>query len=362
MKKNHPYPVRFLRETALPMLLLGLFLFPSMAVPALAAPQTPAGEAALNAGIAEFKKGKFKDAKKKFQDALKADPESKKAYQYLGSTLTTLGDYNGAIKLFSQYQAKYPQDDFAYRGIAAVHLAARKFAEGLESARKAKALNPANYETDYLLACALIGLNRPYEARDAADSALKQKPDYENGLRARLQAGYRLYALRNNLFIQSKTSLDGAQGARFRAERAEIFKDNVESIQNFLRQPNAPNRQFWEKEVAGINEFASALANSVKPEGGDAADLNYQRPRILKMSAPKYTDVGRRNLVNGKVTMLVLVNEKGAVEKQLIVEGLPDGLTESAVRSATAGKFTPALRDGKPVKGVAFLEFTFRIY
>lgn len=344
------------------MLWLGLLLIQSLAVPAVAAPQTTASETALNAGIAEFKKGKFKDAKKKFQDALKADPESKKAYQYLGSTLTTLGEYDAAIRLFRQYLAKWPGDDFAYRGIATVQLAAKRFDKALETTQKARELDPTNYEVDYLMACALIGLNRPLEAREAADSALKRKPDYENGLRARLQAGYRLYALKNGLISNSGSFLAEEERNRLKAEKAEIFNENASSIRDFLKQPNAPNRRYWEEQAAQVAEFAAALSDSVKPEDGDVSRLNYQRPKVLKMPVPKYTDDARQNHVNGKVTMLVLVDEKGAVDKLLVVDGLPHGLTESALKTVGGGKFSPALRDGKPVKAVTFIEVTYNIY
>jgi TonB family protein len=324
--------------------------------------QTSPGEADLSAGIEAFKKSNFKEAKKKLQEALKANPESKRAYQYLGSTLTTLGEYDAAIKLFKKYFAQWPQDDYAYRGNATIQLAEKKFDQALETARKAKELNPANYETDYLIACALIGLNRPYEARDAADSALTLKPDYENGLRVRIQAGYRLYAFKNGLIIRSGTFLDEDERKRLNEEKAELLRENVDSIHRFLLQPNAPNRQFWQEQAVQIGEFAEAIADYVKPGESGPANPNFQRPRVIKMDKPEYTEEARLNRVNGSVKMLVLVDEKGTVDKVLVVDGLPHGLTESAIKTVGTGKFKPALRDGVPVKSLAFMEVTYNIY
>lgn len=324
--------------------------------------QSSPAETALNAGIEAFKKADFNGAKKKLQEAVKADPESKRAYQYLGSTLTTLGEYDAAIKLFKKYFAQWPQDDYAYRGIATVQLAEKKFAPALETARKAKELNPANYETDYLIACALIGLNRPYEAREAADSALTLKPDYENGLRVRIQAGYRLYAFKNGLIIRSGTFLDEDERKRLNEEKAELLRENVDSIRRFLGRPNAPNRRFWEEQAVQISEFAEAIADYVKPGESGPDNPNYQRPRVIKMDRPQYTDAARLNRVNGSVKMLVLVDEKGTVDKILVVDGLPHGLTESAIKTVGTGKFKPAMRDGVPVKSLAFMEVTYNIY
>lgn len=360
MKQRSPRSARFLRNIVAPMLSLGLFLSVAVTTTATTAPQTSASETALNAGIAEFKKGKFKEAKKKFQEALQADPESKRAYQALGSALTTLGEYDAAIKLFGQYFAKWPQDDFAYRGLATVQIALAKFAQAYESARKAKALDAANSETDYLTACALLGLNRPFEARDAADSALRLKPDYENGLRVRLQAGYRLFALKNDLIVRSTTPANNEKINRLKTEKAELLKENVETIRAFLRQPNAPNRPFWEEQIARISEFEAAIADFVKP--GDADGLNYQRPKVITMPKPQYTEQARQNRISGRVGLLVLIDENGTPGKMLVADGLPDGLTESALKTVTGGKFSPATRDGKPVKAVAFIEVTYNIY
>ncbi len=356
MKKNHPNLVRFLRKIVAPILTLGLFLSVVVTTTATTAPQTSAGETALNAGIAEFKKGKFKEAKKKFQEALKADPESKRAYQALGSALTTLGEYDAAIKLFGQYFAKWPRDDFAYRGLATVQIAQGKFAQAYESARKAKALDAANSETDYLTACALLGLNRPFEARDAADSALRLQPDYENGLRVRLQAGYRLFALKNDLIVRSTTPANNEKINRLKTEKAELLKENVETIRAFLRQPNAPNRPFWEEQVARISEFEAAIADLVKP------GINDQRPKVITMPKPQYTEQARRNQVSGRVGLLALVDESGTPGKMLVADGLPDGLTESAIKTVSGGRFSPATRDGKPVKAVVFIEVSYNIY
>jgi hypothetical protein len=47
------------------------------------------------------------------------------------------------------------------------------------------------------------------------------------------------------------------------------------------------------------------------------------------------------------------------VENIRVVSGLPYGLTEQAIASARKIKFTPAMKDGKPVSMWMQLEYNF---
>ncbi|HZF40058.1 MAG TPA: energy transducer TonB [Blastocatellia bacterium] len=51
-----------------------------------------------------------------------------------------------------------------------------------------------------------------------------------------------------------------------------------------------------------------------------------------------------------------------AALKKLIIQGLDHGLTEQAIEAARKIRFTPAMRDGKPVSVIGSLEFTFDLY
>jgi TonB family protein len=62
---------------------------------------------------------------------------------------------------------------------------------------------------------------------------------------------------------------------------------------------------------------------------------------------------------SGKVTVEVLVNEKGEVSTSSVVSG-PQPLWRAAGEAARQARFAPPLKDGKPVKvaGVLIYEFT----
>ncbi|HEX5731941.1 MAG TPA: energy transducer TonB [Blastocatellia bacterium] len=87
------------------------------------------------------------------------------------------------------------------------------------------------------------------------------------------------------------------------------------------------------------------------------------KPVLLNRVAPVYTDKARENGVQGIVRLRVLVGEDGLVKQVVVISGLPDGLTEAAVKAAQQLKFRPATKDGKPtafwLSGVT-IEFNIR--
>jgi TonB family protein len=87
-----------------------------------------------------------------------------------------------------------------------------------------------------------------------------------------------------------------------------------------------------------------------------------EKPRLQSKPEPTYTNEARNAGVEGTVVLKVIFAADGTVKHILIVEALPNGLTEQAVRAARRIKFTPANRDGKPVSMYMQLEYNFSLY
>ena len=47
--------------------------------------------------------------------------------------------------------------------------------------------------------------------------------------------------------------------------------------------------------------------------------------------------------------MRILVDASGAVKEVVVMRGLPDGLSEQAIRAAYQMRFKPAIKSGQPV-------------
>jgi periplasmic protein TonB len=75
---------------------------------------------------------------------------------------------------------------------------------------------------------------------------------------------------------------------------------------------------------------------------------------------PDYPPVAKQFRVEGKVELEAVVGESGKVEKVNIVSG-NSMLTHAAAEALKTWKFTPFTEDGKPVKALAPVSFTFKL-
>lgn len=65
--------------------------------------------------------------------------------------------------------------------------------------------------------------------------------------------------------------------------------------------------------------------------------------------------------VEGKVYVLVLVNEKGDVDDAKIVKGIGAGCDEEAVKAIKKTKFSPGIHNGQPTKSKLSLAVQFKL-
>ena len=63
----------------------------------------------------------------------------------------------------------------------------------------------------------------------------------------------------------------------------------------------------------------------------------------------KYTDEAKVAGVEGTVVLDLIVGEDGKVRDISVMQGLPNGLTDAALKAIKACQFSPGERDGKPV-------------
>lgn len=83
------------------------------------------------------------------------------------------------------------------------------------------------------------------------------------------------------------------------------------------------------------------------------------KARLLAKPEPTYTEKARREGISGVVVLRTVFSATGEVTNIRVVSGLPHGLTEQAIKSAKKIKFTPAMKDGKPVSMWMQLEYNF---
>jgi TonB family protein len=87
-----------------------------------------------------------------------------------------------------------------------------------------------------------------------------------------------------------------------------------------------------------------------------------QKARILSKPEPTYTEDARRNQISGTVILRAVFSSSGQVTNIRAVNGLPHGLTERAITAARQIRFSPAMKDGRPVSQYIQIEYNFNLY
>lgn len=108
--------------------------------------------------------------------------------------------------------------------------------------------------------------------------------------------------------------------------------------------------------------FQSAVATAAPRATVQAAEQGSETPvAILDKPRPSYTEEARQLKIEGEVLLEVLFAASGKAHVQRVIRGLGHGLDESAVRSAEAIRFRPAMRGGAPVDATAVARITFQL-
>jgi TonB family protein len=113
---------------------------------------------------------------------------------------------------------------------------------------------------------------------------------------------------------------------------------------------------FGDSSIWGAFPFPPPL----KGGGWEQPAVVDSQPELLSTIHPTYTDEARRNRVKGAVRLELEIGADGVVKRVEILNALPDGLTEEAVRIARHLAFKPAIRRGDPVPCLINLDIEFR--
>ncbi len=87
-----------------------------------------------------------------------------------------------------------------------------------------------------------------------------------------------------------------------------------------------------------------------------------RKARITNRPAPEYTQAARRNRISGNVVLTIVLCRTGKVTDAKVVQGLPQGLTESCLDAAKRIEFEPAQKDGQPVSVKVQIEYNFELF
>jgi protein TonB len=109
-----------------------------------------------------------------------------------------------------------------------------------------------------------------------------------------------------------------------------------------------------------------------KPQGEAQANDDKQpltgkevtvRARIKSKPQPIYPYGARSRGVEGEVKLRIILGSDGRVRDEMeVLEGLPHGITDEAIKAARQIKFEPARKDGRPVSQYVTVIYHFNLY
>jgi TonB family protein len=114
---------------------------------------------------------------------------------------------------------------------------------------------------------------------------------------------------------------------------------------------------FADSSIWGSYPYPPPLKAGTKLRFAAAVD---REPELISSIHPTFTEEARRNRVKGAVRLGLEIGSDGAVRGLEVLNALPDGLTDEAVRIAHRLIFRPAIRSGEPVPCQISLDIEFK--
>lgn len=160
---------------------------------------------------------------------------------------------------------------------------------------------------------------------------------------------------------QKYDSLSEVERATRRMSLTAIYRKAAESVEGYLQlQPEEAD--FWLAQLKALRFYAESLGPT---EGDNAlfytADVT-TKAVVLSKPEPMYTETARMKGTQGEATFHAVLAADGRVRHVLVLKALPHGLTETAFNAVHGIKFTPAIKDGRPVSQIATFAYYFNTY
>jgi TonB family protein len=312
----------------------------------------PVGSAEREQGIALYRQGLADKAVAALNTAVKKNKTDPQAWYYLGLAQIQINEFSDANKSLIKTVQLQPDFAPAHLALAFVGLNRGKHVEAARYAEQVLILEPNSTEAHYLLGVARLREDKKEEALKQSEATIELNPKFA--------AAYLLKSQALVSFLSRAPIWDRGEPSE---ERKARFHEAATAIKRFLElDPDAEDKQTW------LDQLASLEFHSSSHEGNDGTERVYSgkevttKARVTNKPEPFYTDAARQRGTEGRVVLRCMFAGDGTVKHLLIVEALPNGMTERALEAARQIKFIPATLDGKPVSMFIQLEYNFRLY
>jgi len=156
-------------------------------------------------------------------------------------------------------------------------------------------------------------------------------------------------------------SPSSGSGAAYRALMRERLRHAPECVERYLRLVGGET-EFERSQLEAFRGHALGLREEDESRAVFNGNEVDRRAAITFKPEPGFTEEARRKNLAGAVRLRAVLAADGAVRHVFVVMGMPEGMSEKCVAAAEGMKFTPAVKNGRPVAQFVVLEYNFNTY
>ena len=139
---------------------------------------------------------------------------------------------------------------------------------------------------------------------------------------------------------------------------AQAFAAAAITVKDILKV-NPPNADYWRERLETLELYAQPISSPELRTVFGSGEVQ-QSARLINAPAAEYTDEARAAKTHGDVRLRMVLAADGRVKYVFAIKSLPHGLTEAAMKAASAIEFAPAIRNGKPASQFITLVYEFK--
>jgi TonB family protein len=308
--------------------------------------QEPEPPASTTRGIQLYEQGDLQGAAKVLDEVVAKRFDDADAWYYLGLARYRQGWIGAARFPFERVVELRPSSTDARAKLSYALILGNQSEKALAMAQSAIDLGDQSAEPHYAIAEASLRSNRnavktQFEtAIEQADTALRINPSFS-------------LALITKSIAQNKL---------------EQYSEAAASLQQFLAlNPDDLDADTWREQAMLMAQRAreSQSTTATPLPSGPATRSGKEtseKARVLSKPEPQYSEAARRAGVTGTIVLRAIFSSDGDVKSVRVSQALPFGLTTAAIQAARQIKFTPAMKDGRPVSMYIQLEYNFNLF
>lgn len=289
-------------------------------------------------GIQLYQQGDLDKAIKILKEAVKRSPEDADAWYYLALAFNSQGHIREALPGFERLIELRPDSADGHAKLAYALIIANQPQQAIGMAQRAISLGDHSAETHYAIAEANLRLNSLEKAVAESETALLMKPDFLPALVTNSLAHYS-----REEYSEAAATLEKLIAIGSYDVDAETWRHQLELVQARAAEATAPAKPTQQRETFSGKEVT-------------------QKARVIDKPEPQYSEAARLAGAEGPVVLRTVFSSAGEVKEIYVMRALGYGLTTRAINAARKIKFSPAIKDGRPVSMYIQLEYNFNLY